>query len=140
MTNSGKENGGLVNMYAHYQLTVGAMAKWNRLTTPWDGDPVEEALLCSIFIKRMNFGNYGGLFKHCLKFPMLMDMLQNSNYNFVSEAHTKVWGGCEVDRTTLGKVLDELEAEAAAEEARVGAEKAKKAKEAKKKAAKKLTK
>ncbi|KAG5222557.1 proline-rich protein [Salix suchowensis] len=34
------------------------MAKWNRLTTPWDGDPVEEALLHSIFIKRTNFSNY----------------------------------------------------------------------------------
>ncbi|KAF9492897.1 hypothetical protein BDN71DRAFT_1509007 [Pleurotus eryngii] len=85
MTNSGKGNGGLVNMYTRYQLA-------------------------------------------------------NSDYNFVSEAHTKVWGGREVGRTTLGKVLDELEAEAAAEEARVEAEKAKKAKEAKKKAAKKVTK
>ncbi|KAF4565542.1 hypothetical protein EYR36_002113 [Pleurotus pulmonarius] len=140
MTNSGKGNGGLVNMYARYQLAVGAMAKWNRLTTPWDGPPVEEALLRSIFIKRTNFGTYGALFKRCLKFPMLMDMLQNPDYNFASEAHTKVWGGREVGRMTLGKVLDELEAELAAEEARVVAEKAKKAREAKKKsAAKKAT-
>ncbi|KAJ8695595.1 hypothetical protein PTI98_008185 [Pleurotus ostreatus] len=124
MTNSGKGNGGLVNM----------------LTTPWDGAPVEEAVLRSIFIKRTNFGTYGALFKHCLKFPMLMDMLQNPNYDFTSEAHTKVWGGREVGRMTLGKVLDELEAELAAEEAKVVAEKAKKAKEAKKKsAAKKAT-
>ncbi|KAF4568106.1 hypothetical protein EYR36_010114 [Pleurotus pulmonarius] len=141
MTNSGKGNGGLVNMYARYQLAVGAMAKWNRLTTPWDGAPVEEALLRSIFIKRTNFGTYGALFKRCLKFPMLMDMLQNPDYNFASEAHTKVWGGREVGRMTLGKVLDELEAELAAEEARVVAEKAKKARDAKKKsAAKKATK
>ncbi|KAJ8703273.1 hypothetical protein PTI98_001910 [Pleurotus ostreatus] len=140
MTNSGKGNGGLVNMYARYQLAVGAMAKWNRLTTPWDGAPVEEAVLCSIFIKRTNFGTYGALFKRCLKFPMLMDMLQNPDYDFTSEAHTKVWGGREVGRMTLGKVLDELEAELAAEEAKVVAEKAKKAKEAKKKsAAKKAT-
>ncbi|KAJ8701364.1 hypothetical protein PTI98_000160 [Pleurotus ostreatus] len=140
MTNSGKGNGGLVNMYARYQLAVGAMAKWNRLTTPWDGAPVEEAVLRSIFIKRTNFGTYGALFKRCLKFPMLMDMLQNPDYDFTSEAHTKVWGGREVGRMTLGKVLDELEAELAAEEAKVVAEKAKKAKEAKKKcAAKKAT-
>ena len=141
MTNSGKGNGGLVNMYARYQLAVGAMAKWNRLTTPWDGAPVEEALIRSIFIKRTNFGTYGALFKRCLKFPMLMDMLQNPDYNYASEAHTKVWGGREVGRMTLGKVLDELEAELAAEEARVVAEKAKKARDAKKKsAAKKATK
>ncbi len=92
-----------------------------------------EKTLRSIFVGKTNFGTYSSLFNRCVFFPTLMDMLRNPNYNVTSKAHT-LWGARKPGKDTLAKVLDELEAEQKAEEA-------KKARDTKKKsAAKKDTK